>query len=180
MKKISCFIILVERALFVFTKNIEFVFANSLEETSKDEVNVYIFKGEGCGYCSNALNFFRSIEGEYGKYFNLVEYEVWYNSNNFELFEKVASYFNESASGVPMIIVGKERFHGFGESDSEDIKNAIMNEYNKSDDMRFDIMNEFDDDSYVPETTYSRFALIDNTIKELILNLSSIFSKIKL
>jgi len=54
------------------------MFVNAKE---KEKINVYVFYGDGCPHCHNAFNFFESIEKEYGKYFDLVEYEVS-NSEN--------------------------------------------------------------------------------------------------
>lgn len=99
----------------------------------KDPINVYIFKGDGCGYCAAALEFFESIEDDYGKYFDLVEYEVWYNEDNAKLMTDVASYFGEEIGGVPYIVIGDKTFQGYAESYNEDIKSAIKNAYDAKD-----------------------------------------------
>lgn len=98
-----------------------------------EKINVYIFRGEGCGFCASALAFFESLDEEYKSYFNLVEYEVWYDSANAEKMQEVASYFNESVQGVPYIIIGDKTFQGFTESYQEDIKTAIKNGYENTD-----------------------------------------------
>ena len=56
------------------------------------KINVYIFRGEGCPHCEEALEFFDSLEKdeEYSKYYNLVKYEVWNNKDNAKLMEEVA------------------------------------------------------------------------------------------
>lgn len=99
----------------------------------KDPINVYIFKGDGCGYCAAALEFFESIEKDYGKYFNLVEYEVWYDEDNANLMTEVASYFGEEIGGVPYIVIGDKTFQGYSETYNEEIKTAIKNAYNDKD-----------------------------------------------
>ena len=83
------------------------------KEESKDKINVYLFWGNGCGYCEAAKEFFASIEDEYGEYFNLVEYEVWYDKDNNALKDSVAEYFNDDVSGVPYIIIGETTFGGY-------------------------------------------------------------------
>lgn len=105
----------------------------SEKEESKEKINVYLFWGDGCGYCEAAKEFFASIEDEYGEYFNLVEYEVWYNQDNNELKENVAEYLNDDVSGVPYIVIGETTFGGYSSEYDEDIKEAIMEAYEDED-----------------------------------------------
>lgn len=102
----------------------------NLNAASKEKINVYIFKGEGCGYCAAALQFFSSIEDEYGKYFELKEYEVWNDTNNATLMTNVAAQFGEEVGGVPYIIIGDKTFQGYAESYDDQIISAITTAYN--------------------------------------------------
>ena len=180
MKKFICFVVILVIVSVLCIKNIDYVFANDSDNKLKKEVNVYIFKGDGCGYCANAINFFYKSEYEYGKYFNLIEYEIWHDDNNSEFFNKVSQYFNKDFQGVPVIIVGERVFNGFGESDGEKIMEAILEEYNKEN--SFDIIEKLDNGKYNPEIPYvvSYFSFVDTNVKNVLLNLSSIFSKIKI
>lgn len=105
----------------------------SINAADKEPINVYIFKGDGCGYCAAALEYFESIEKEYGKYFNLVEYEVWNNTDNASLMTDVASYFGEEVGGVPYIVIGDKTFQGYAESYNDQITDAIKAAYNNED-----------------------------------------------
>ena len=80
--------------------------AQATETAEKTKVNVYIFRGEGCSHCAEALEWFDSIQEEYGEYFNLVKYETWYDEENAKLMKEVAEKRGETAEGVPYIIVG--------------------------------------------------------------------------
>ena len=101
---------------------------------ASEKINVYIFKGDGCGYCAKALTFFEGLSDEYQNYFNLVEKEVWYDDNNAALMQKVADYFNEDVNGVPYIVIGEKTFQGFDESQyGNEIKNAIKTGYENTD-----------------------------------------------
>ena len=51
----------------------------------KNKINIYMFRGQGCYYCRNFLSFLNSRADDYGKYFNLVAFEVWNDSNNNQL-----------------------------------------------------------------------------------------------
>lgn len=101
---------------------------------SKEKINVYIYKGETCGYCAKALEFFEGLDEEYQSYFNLVEKEVWYDEDNAAEMQEVAAHFNEEVSGVPYIIIGDKTFQGFSEEEyGEQIKAAIKAGYENAD-----------------------------------------------
>lgn len=115
MKKLKSLlaILLVVVTMLPFTANAEVEVEKP--ETDKEPVKVYVFRGETCSYCKAALEWFDSIKEEYGDYFELVTYEVWNNSENAELMQKVASHMGDTANGVPYIIVGKYTYpNGFG------------------------------------------------------------------
>lgn len=103
------------------------------EVVESEKINVYLFWGQGCGYCEAAKEFFASIEEEYGKYFDLVEYEVWYDKNNNALKESVVEYFNDNVTGVPYIVIGETTFGGYAADYDQDIKDAIVDAYEDDD-----------------------------------------------
>lgn len=106
---------------------------------SDDKINVYIFRGNTCGYCLKAVTYFASIVGEYGKYFNLVTYEVWSNADNSSLLEQVAAVFGETVSGVPYIVIGDKTFTGYADTMNTEIQNQIVETYNSKD--KYDVMD---------------------------------------
>ncbi len=115
------------------------------------KVNVYIFRGNTCSHCFEAIDHFASIYKDEGKYFNVKTYEVWANEDNNELMEKVAKKLGDEVSGVPYIVVGKKSWSGYAESYDEEIMSTIKSEYNK--DKKTDIVkgltNESDSNSSV-------------------------------
>ena len=112
---------------------------------SDDKINVYIFRGNTCSYCLKAITYFASIAPEYGKYFNLITYEVWANSDNANLFKETATFLNESADGVPYIIIGKKTFNGYSETMNSDIEAQIKKEYESSN--KYDVLKELKNNS---------------------------------
>ena len=112
------------------------------EETTADskEVNVYLFRGEGCPHCQDAEEWFKSIEEEYGSMFNVIDYETWYDEENKALMEKVAEARHEEANGVPYIIIGNKSWNGFTESYEEEMLTEIKSEFEKDVKDRYDIM----------------------------------------
>ena len=122
--------------------------AESIELENKDyqendkQAIIYMFRGSGCGYCKAFLNFLNSISKEYGQYFRLVSFEVWNDQKNSGLLNKVPLVTNEAAGGVPYIIIGEKVFAGYASSYDEDIKKAIMAQYN---DPSYDVMEKLDE-----------------------------------
>lgn len=108
-------------------------------EESK-EVKIYFFRGEGCPHCQEAEEWFKSIEEEYGSYFEVVDYETWNDENNAELMQKVAKARGEQAEGVPYIIVGDKSWSGFTESYEQEIIDQIKTLFEQNVNDRYDIM----------------------------------------
>ena len=109
---------------------------------SEDKINIYLFRGNGCGHCKNFITFLYENIDELGKYFNLVSYEIFYNEDNSKLMSEVSKFFGEEATGVPYIVIGDKYFSGFGEGMKEDIKKAIKDLYDSKE--RYDVFEEMD------------------------------------
>lgn len=118
------------------------VFAEESSESSeeKTEVNVYLFRGDGCSFCAAAEEWFDSIEDEYGDKFAIVDYETWYDEENAALMQEVADARKEEASGVPYIIIGDKSWNGFDESYQDEMIEAIEDTYKQDTSDRYDIM----------------------------------------
>ena len=133
MKKLKYLVILLIAALVIpFTVHAD-------GEESK-EVKVYFFRGEGCPHCEEAEEWFKTIEEEYGSYFEVVDYETWYNQENAELMQNVAKARGEEANGVPYIIVGNQSWNGFAQEYAPEIIAKIQEEFEKDVNDRYDIM----------------------------------------
>lgn len=99
-----------------------------------DEVNMYLFYGDGCPHCAALEEY---LESEYGndKDLKLYRYEVWNNNSNVKLWENVQDALDEEAKGVPYFVVGDQVVQGFMEGATEKkidkvIKNARDGEFN--------------------------------------------------
>ena len=116
-----------------------------------DPINVYLFSGSGCPHCTALKEHLNNASNTYGKYYNVVEYEVWDNRDNQHIMDEVAKKMGEEVNGVPFLVIGNRTWTGYvpGEQD-KDIDNAIMSEYNSS--IRYDVMKtektseEYDED----------------------------------
>lgn len=98
-------------------------------DENKDPITVYIFRGDGCGYCHQALEYFESIDEKYGDYFNLIGYEVS-TADNQELWKAVGEHFGDEIGSIPYIVVG-DAYHavGFQESVGKEIIDIVLEQY---------------------------------------------------
>lgn len=112
---------------------------DAVEEVSK-EVPIYFFFGDGCSYCAAAEAWFEEIEDEYGSKFEVKGYETWYSQENSELMQAVAEARNETADGVPYIIIGDQSWAGFADEYKEEILSKIDTVYEQEVSERYDIM----------------------------------------
>ena len=112
---------------------------NKNYKETDDQAIIYLFRGQGCGYCRAFLTFLNSISPEYGKYFKLVSFEVWSDDSNAALMKEVASITGQEAGGVPYIVIGEKVFPGYIADWNEDIKTAIMSQYK---DNSYDVFKE--------------------------------------
>lgn len=139
---------------------------------AREKVPVYIFKSITCPHCANAIAFFEQLEKEYGKYYELIVYETSDSSENRELMQQVTTVLHRSTNAVPFIVIGNEAFVGYSTAKDAVIKNAIMEEYNRS--TRYDVMDhlndEFDEsdqpEEQLPEIPIEPEENLDNTQKQ--------------
>lgn len=128
-------------------EEIDHDFSNYSE--TDDQITIYLFRGKGCAYCKKFLTFLNSIVDEYGKYFKVVSYEVWYNNDNAELMSNVESTLGKSADGVPFIVIGDKSFAGYSDEYDDEIKEAIKTLYESED--RYDVMDELNKNASISE-----------------------------
>lgn len=121
--------------------SVPFVKVNAANEP----VKIYMFYGNGCPYCESALEYFSSIEAEYGDKFDVVKYEVWYDATNSALLQAVAKTMGDEVSGVPYFVIGDKSFSGYNEQYNSQIIDAIEKNYNSE--TRYDVLAETDFDA---------------------------------
>ncbi len=131
MKKILLIISLL--ATFAFTN----VYAEELPEvTDKDKVKVYLFRGDGCGHCKNAIQYFNDLEGKYDDYIEFVIFETYHNEDNDSIMKKVKTEFDveeSKMSSVPYLVVGDYDQVGFNESVGDKIIEEALKAYEDED-----------------------------------------------
>ena len=107
-------------------------------DLNKEKVILYLFWGDGCPHCQEAEEWLSEISPTYGKYFDVVDYEVWYHDDNLQLMKDVGNYLGKDVKGVPFIVIGDTSYDGFANVYKDRILNTIFEEYEKID--RVDIV----------------------------------------
>lgn len=133
-------------------------------EVTNKKVKVYFFRGDGCPHCEEAEAFFDVIKEQMGEYYEIVDYETWYNTENAELLQKIAEARDEDIKGVPYIIIGNKSWAGYSSDYDDEIVNTIKSEYEKEPDSRYDIMELVNtgktNDMEEEEKSYAKDAMI--------------------
>lgn len=120
------------------TQKIDYDFTLSDVVREDNKVNIYMFWREGCPFCAKEKAFFEEIKDEYSDKYNLYLYEVSNSSNNKKALLAIADTMDKEIEGVPFTVIGNEVFQGFDETIGEQIKSAILNNYQNSYDVYLD------------------------------------------
>lgn len=87
-------------------------------------VAIYFFWGDGCPHCAKAKPFLATLAQQYPTA-EVRAYEVWYNTENQQLFAQMAAAYGFEPSGVPTIFIGERYWEGYAESVAAEIEAAV-------------------------------------------------------
>ena len=141
-----------------------------------DKITLYFFHGDGCPHCAEETKYLDTIESKYDN-FEIVKYEVWYNSENADLLHKVEEAFNITRSGVPTTIIGDVVIVGYSESVAGRIERAI--EFYKNSEY-IDQVQRIKDDTFVGEEVKDDFKKEEEKIDESLTVKAPVFGNINL
>lgn len=122
---------------------------------AKEKVNLYFFRGEGCPHCAEEERYLKKIKDNPNV--NIIEYEVWYNSENEQFMNKVKEAMGIDKTGVPLTIIGNTYFMGYSHTTDKVISRAI-DYYSNNDDYIDQVAN-------IRNGTFDKKSLVDNFIK---------------
>lgn len=94
-----------------------------VQAESKNEVTIYMFRGNTCPHCEEALEYLKNHEEEVPKDIKFITYEVYNNSKNNTLLqniEKKLNFAEDDIGSIPLFIVGNE--YKLGYSSASDLK----------------------------------------------------------
>jgi glutaredoxin len=86
---------------------------------AENNLNLYLFWGNGCPHCAKEKSFLSDILPKYPTV-KLNSYEIYNNQDNVQLMQRVADKLNVNASGVPFLIIGDKEFIGFAEGTTDE------------------------------------------------------------
>lgn len=127
------------------------VFLMAPNVNAKEQVNLYLFWGDGCPHCEAEQNYLEELEDEF-RNLKITKYEVWYNSENNQFMKQIAAETNESLTGVPVTIIGQTIITGFSEPTKQQIRRAI-NYY--SENKHEDMVKQIKEGNYEPSENIS-------------------------
>ena len=111
--------------------------------TNDNQVKIYLFRGHGCSHCYEFLEFVNDeLIKKYKNKVTFEVYETWGNRDNSNLMKKISKFLGDDATGVPYIIVGNKTWIGYADSFADEIKAKIDEEYSKSVEDRYDVLQE--------------------------------------
>lgn len=96
----------------------------STPPTNAQPVALYFFWGDGCPHCAKAKPFLAALAQQYPTV-EVRAYEVWYNVENQQLFQKMAAAYGFEPAGVPTIFIGDRYWEGYAEPLAAEIESAV-------------------------------------------------------
>ena len=96
--------------------------------STKQKVNLYLFRRSGCPHCADELVYLDKIYNDYKDKINIIVYDVTVGGNG-QLIEDVANTIKYQISGVPFTLIGKEYLEGFGSGLESSLKELIDKQY---------------------------------------------------
>jgi len=95
-------------------------------KTNHEKVSLYIFRGDECPHCQDAIRYLYNNIKPYNDYIEVKTYETWKNANNKTLFDDIIQKFGKEKSGVPFIVIGDSYyFEGYNSNGGDFIKVAL-------------------------------------------------------
>jgi len=88
---------------------------------NKNSIRLYFFYGDGCPHCGEEKEFLTALQSQYPN-LNVLNFEVWHNTNNQKLIQQVSKKLNTTAGSVPLTIVGDQYITGFNQMAGKQIE----------------------------------------------------------
>lgn len=96
----------------------------STASAATDTITVYLFRGDKCSHCEDALEYINEHRDEIPENVEIVTYEVWENDENAKLQDEVADKLEVDKTnnyGTPFFVVGSEYIKGYGSGTWEEL-----------------------------------------------------------
>ena len=137
-------------------------------EENEQQVPVYLFRGKGCEYCEQLVDYLNSIADEYGKYFKLISFEIYESKDNTALLSKVADYVGAPGTGIPFVVIGNQYFEGYSSEYDNQILETIKRYYDITPSTRTDVMKSLAVESSSTKSANQTFIILWNFVFTII------------
>ena len=94
-------------------------------DASAKENDVFMFYGKTCPYCQGAKDYLKTLFKDYPD-LKVYLFEVWEDTPNQKLFQKVSKEIGNKKKSVPLIVIGDKYYVGYDSSFNEEILNSIV------------------------------------------------------
>ncbi len=113
--------------LFLISVSIFLLFQSPVIAQSNEltDINIYFFWGDGCPHCEKEKPFLDSLILKYPRV-KLVEYEVWFSSENQDIFQQFSETLGFDPQGVPVTIIGDRYWIGYREDNQAEMESALQ------------------------------------------------------
>ncbi len=91
---------------------------------SGQPVDMVLFYGRGCPYCAAMREYLAEAKVQHPE-IRLDEREIYFDTDNVTLFEKLVAAYDTTIRGVPTLFIGDDVIVGFGEEMKPDIEQKI-------------------------------------------------------
>ena len=94
-------------------------------EIDENKMNLYLFYGQECPHCEEERAWLNQIKDKYADYLNIYYFEVWHDSSNVRIMNKVKREFDVNRDGVPLTILGDYYYMGYSKAIASRIESKI-------------------------------------------------------
>lgn len=136
-------------------------------------VTVSVFYRTTCPHCQELHAFLKELKEskDYGKKFNVVDYEVVTSEESAALMAKVGDYFDFQVDGVPFYVIGTKYYSGFGDASKDEIKKQIDALYGNAEE-NIDLVAGISNGTITGKFDGNSGKSVNNTIGMIILGVS--------
>lgn len=106
---------------FFFIVSLVAILLPSAGYSAANPVELYFFEAQGCSHCARMASYLEGLKADYP---NLIvkDFEVYFNKDNQDLFQKMAAAYGADAGSVPTLFIDDEVIKGEA---YEKVKNAV-------------------------------------------------------
>ena len=107
--------------IIIFFGLLFFITPTFAETNDQNPVRLYFFYGDGCPHCEDENQFLTGLQSQYPN-LNVLNFEIWHNTNNQKLIREVTEKLNTAAGSVPFTVIGDQYVSGFNKMVGDQIK----------------------------------------------------------